>query len=89
METALRYQLRAGMDRITRDTVLLEDTMAGIGTKDHLLVNRVVRYHWDRNHMHQIKAAYRQRFNHDLNHRIRGEMSGGFERLMLACIIGE
>jgi annexin A7/11 len=86
METALLYQLRAGTDRIMRDAVLLEDTMAGVGTKDHLLVNRVVRYHWDRNHMHQVKAAYKQRFGHDLGHRIRGETSGDYERLMLACI---
>ena len=68
------------------DAILLEDTMAGVGTKDHLLVNRVVRYHWDRNHMHQVKAAYRQRFGHDLAHRIRGEISGEYERLMLACV---
>lgn len=86
METALLYQLRAGMDRIMRDAVLLENTMTGVGTKDHLLVNRVVRYHWDRNHMHQVKAAYKQRFGRDLSHRIRGETSGDYERLMLACI---
>jgi annexin A7/11 len=86
METALLYQLRAGKDRIMRDAELLEDAMAGTGTKDHLLINRIVRYHWDRNHMHQVKAAYRQRFGRDLGHRIRGETSGGYERLMLACI---
>jgi annexin A7/11 len=86
MEKALVYQLRAGTDRIMHDATLLEEAMAGIGTRDHLLLNRVVRYHWDRNHMHQVKAAYRQRYGHDLAHRIRGETSGDYERLMLACI---
>lgn len=68
-----------------RDAILLEDAMAGAGTKGHLLVNRVVRYHWDINHMHQVKATYRQRFGHDLSHRIRGEISGDYQRLMVAC----
>jgi annexin A7/11 len=86
MEKALLYQLHAGKDRIMADAGLLEDTMAGIGTRDHLLVNRVVRYHWDRNHMQQVKAAYRQRFGRDLGQRIRGETSGDYEKLMLACI---
>lgn len=86
METALLYQIRAGKDSIMWDAVLLEDAMAGIGTKDHLLVNRIVRYHWDKNYMQQVKAAYRQRFGRDLGHRIRGETSGDYERLMLACI---
>jgi annexin A7/11 len=88
METALLYQLRAGKDRVMRDAQLLEDAMAGAGTQDELLVNRVVRYHWDRNHMNQVKAAYRQRFGRDLGQRIRGETSGDYEKLMLACIGG-
>ncbi len=37
-------QLRAGTDGVMRDAVLLEDSVAGVGTKNHLLVNRVVRY---------------------------------------------
>jgi len=86
MEHALLYQIRTGMDRVMRNAILLDDAMAGAGTKDHLLINRVVRYHWDINHMHQVKAAYKQRFGHDLGHRIRGETSGDYERLMLACI---
>ncbi len=88
METALLYQLRAGKDRVMRDAELLEDAMAGMGTKDELLVNRVIRYHWDRNHMDQVKVAYKQRYGKDLGSRIRGETSGDYERLMLACIGG-
>ena len=86
MEVALLYQLRAGRDRIMRDAELLEESMAGMGTKDQLLVNRVIRYHWDKNHMYQVRAAYKQRYGKDFGHRIRGETSGDYERLMLACI---
>ena len=60
--------------------------MAGMGTKDHLLVNRVVRVHWDRNHMQNVKGAYQHRFHKGLGQRIKGETSGDYERLMLACL---
>ena len=69
-----------------RDAILLEETMAGAGTKDNLLVNRVIRAHWDRNHMSQVKGAYRARFHKDLASRIKGETSGDYEKLMVACI---
>jgi annexin A7/11 len=86
MEDALLYQLRAGTDRVMRDAVLLNDAMAGLGTEDELLVNRTIRCHWDKNHMQQVKAAYKQRFGRDLGSRIRSEASGDYERLLLACI---
>lgn len=86
MEDALIHQLRTGTDRAMRDALDLEAAMAGMGTKDHLLVNRVVRIHWDRNHMQQVKGAYQHKFHKSLAQRIRGETSGDYERLMLACL---
>ncbi|KAH9210145.1 hypothetical protein DL95DRAFT_448940 [Leptodontidium sp. 2 PMI_412] len=86
MEDALLYQLRTGVDKAMRDAILLEETMAGAGTKDNLLVNRVIRAHWDRNHMSQVKGAYKARFHRDLASRIRSETSGDYEKLMIACI---
>lgn len=65
---------------------LFEDAMAGMGTKDELLVGRVVRYHWDRNVLANIKGAYQQRFHRSLASRIKGETSGDYGRLMVACI---
>lgn len=86
MERALLHQLRSGTDRVMRDAKLLEDAMAGMGTKEQLLLNRVVRMHWDRNHMQQVKAAYRHRYHKDLGSRIKSETSGDFEKVLLACI---
>lgn len=86
MEDALLHQLRTGTDRAMRDALLLEDAMEGAGTKDHLLVNRVVRVHWDRNHMEQVKGAYQHHFHRSLTSRIRGETSGDYERLLCACL---
>ncbi len=86
MEDALLMMLRGATDRAMRDAMLLEDTMRGMGTKDDLLLNRVVRCHWDRAHMQQVKAAYRHRYGRELAARIQGETHGDFERLLLACI---
>ncbi|KAI1470181.1 Annexin [Daldinia caldariorum] len=86
MEEALLYQLRHAVDKYMHAAALLEDAMAGLGTKDHLLISRVVRYHWDKTMMANIKGAYQQRYHRSLAGRIKGETSGDYERLMLGCI---
>lgn len=88
MERALLHQLRTGTDRALRDALLLEDSMAGVGTKDRLLLNRAVRAHWDKGHLQRVKQAYRARFHKDLGAAIRSETSGDFERALLG-VIGE
>lgn len=86
MELALLHQLRTGTDKAMRDALLLEDAMAGAGTKDALLTNRVVRIHWDRNHMQQVKGAYQHKFHRSLKSRITGETTGDYEKLLVACL---
>ncbi|KAG6364059.1 hypothetical protein INS49_009162 [Diaporthe citri] len=86
MEDALLFQLRRGMDNYMHQAILLEDAMAGAGTKDYLLVSRVVRSHWDRANMANVKGAYEKRYGKSLARRIKGETSGDYERLMIACI---
>ena len=86
MEHALLYQLRTGIDKAMRDALLLEDAMHGVGTKDALLTNRIVRIHWDKNHLQQVKGAYQHHFHKGLVHRVKGETSGDYERLLVACL---
>lgn len=86
MLDALLSMLRAGTDRAMRDAMALEETMKGMGTKDDLLVNRVVRVHWDRAHMEQVKGAYRHKYKRELRERIKGDTRGDYERLLLAMI---
>ena len=52
---------RDGMG-IWRDAKRLEAAMAGAGTSDNLLIARIVRAHWDRNRLEQIKLAYQQKY---------------------------
>jgi len=86
MEDALIFMLSVAEDRAKHDATLLEDSMKGMGTKDDLLVNRVVRIHWDRARMQQANAAYKHFFKKDLAARIKGETRGDYERLMVACV---
>lgn len=86
MEDALLFQLRRGLDKYMHQAQLLEDGMAGMGTKDALLIGRVVRAHWDRNNMANVKGAYEKRYHRSLASRIKSETSGDYERMLLACI---
>lgn len=86
MEDALLLMLDRACDRIMSDAVQLEAAMAGLGTKDRLLVQRVLTTHWDRQHKDQVKRAYQQRFKKDLVERIRGETSGDYRSMLLALM---
>jgi annexin A7/11 len=86
MEDALLFQLRYALNRPVHAASLLEDAMAGLGTKDHLLVSRVVRYHWDQRFMADVKRAYHDRYRKHLASRIKSETSGDYERALLGCL---
>lgn len=86
MQDALLHQLGHATDKYMHAADLLEESMVGMGTKDHLLVARVVRCHWDRTTLSNVKGAYQQKYRRSLASRIKGETSGDYERLMLACI---
>jgi annexin A7/11 len=86
MEDALLLLLDRAQNRAAAEAVRLEESMAGMGTKDQLLVQRVVRCHWDRNFMGAVSAEYKKKYKKDLVSRIEGETRGDYERLMVACV---
>jgi annexin A7/11 len=88
MEDALLLILNRALDRAMTDAVQMEETMKGIGTKDNLLMNRVVRVHWDKGHLDQVRKAYMHRYKRDLIARVKGETKGDFEKLLVACLEG-
>ncbi|KAJ8522392.1 hypothetical protein ONZ45_g1041 [Pleurotus djamor] len=71
---------------VWRDAKLMEKAMAGLGTKDERLVWRIVRAHWDRQRMEEIKAAYQSKYKKSLAARVKGETSGDYQKLMLHLI---
>lgn len=86
MKDAFLQMTLKALDPAMRDAVLLEDCMKGMGTKDEMLVIRVVRVHWNRMHLDQVKRAYSHRFGQDLVDRVRGETSGDYQRLMVGLL---
>ena len=86
MKHALVQIVRAATDRAMRDAILLEDTMAGIGTRDEMLIYRVVRLHWNSEHMGQVKGAYKVKYEKELRVRIQKEISGHYQSLLIAMV---
>lgn len=88
MEEALLLQLARATDRVVSDATQLEEAMKGAGTKDELLVQRVVRAHWNHQHLELVKQAYDSKYKSKggLQRRVKGEISGKYEELMLSCL---
>ncbi|KAK9385852.1 hypothetical protein V1515DRAFT_606797 [Lipomyces mesembrius] len=86
MKKALAYIVKCAVNRPTCYAEMLEDCMAGLGTKDKLLIERVVRYHWDPAMLVHVKQAYKNVYGKDLISRVKGETSGDYERLMVAML---
>ncbi|EED19152.1 annexin ANXC3.2 [Talaromyces stipitatus ATCC 10500] len=86
MKDALIHMLRTATDPAYRDAAALEETMAGAGTKDFQLVTRIVRLHWNKQHLDQVKKAYYHHYRRDLRDRVKGEVSGDYQTLMLALL---
>lgn len=86
METALLQILRTAVDPAMADAIALEATMAGPGTRDTLLLNRVVRAHWNRAHLDQVRRAYQHKYGKTLASRVTSETSGDYKKLLVACV---
>lgn len=86
MKDALLRMLAVAEDRAMADAIALEDTVKGPGTKDRLLVNRTVRLHWNKQHLQQVKGAYRHKYKKELAQRIKGDTSGHYEAALVAIV---
>ncbi|KAH7091626.1 hypothetical protein FB567DRAFT_589505 [Paraphoma chrysanthemicola] len=86
MEDALRLLVARANNRAEAEAVRLEDAMAGMGTKDNLLVQRVVRCHWNAQFMAAVSNEFKRVYKKDLVKRIEGETRGDYEKLMVACV---
>jgi hypothetical protein len=53
-----------------------------------LLISRLVRYHWDANHMALVKRAFREQYGRDLQDAVRDATSGEWGEFCEAlCIV--
>ncbi|KAK6518855.1 hypothetical protein TWF281_003546 [Arthrobotrys megalospora] len=84
MKDALLYILDGAVDRVDRDAKLLEDAMVGAGTRNHLLISRLIRIHWNKQHLAEVKQRYRDLYKQSLVNRIQKEVKGSYRDLMVA-----
>lgn len=78
MEDALMLLVGRANNRAEAEATRLEESMAGLGTKDELLIQRVVRCHWDQGFMRAVSDAYQRKYGKSLVSRIEGETRGDY-----------
>ncbi|KAH7157521.1 hypothetical protein B0J13DRAFT_592920 [Dactylonectria estremocensis] len=75
----LAHILNGVINRPVRDALLLHHAVSGSrkdGLRRELLISRLVRYHWDPEHLRAIKQAYRERYGKGLSEAVREATSG-------------
>lgn len=74
-------------NRESHDAEALNECMSGIGlNREERLVQRIVRLHWDRQHLNRVKSTYSTKFQVNLTDHIRKKTSGDCRQLLLAMI---
>ncbi|KAI3320782.1 Annexin [Xylariaceae sp. AK1471] len=75
----LAHILNGVINKPVRDALLLRHALTASkkdGLRRELLISRLVRFHWDRQHLAAIKKAYRERYHEDLSDAVREGTSG-------------
>ncbi|KAI1277253.1 Annexin [Xylaria sp. FL0933] len=75
----LAHILNGIINKPVRDALLLHHALTASrkdGLRRELLISRLVRFHWDRQHLAAIKKAYRERYHEDLAEAVREGTSG-------------
>ncbi|KAG9008595.1 hypothetical protein FRB93_006514 [Tulasnella sp. JGI-2019a] len=69
-----------------RDAKKLHQAMAGLGTKDILLIMRLVRAHWDPVRFAAVKQAYQAKYHTSLSSAVSKETSGDYREGLVTLI---
>ncbi|KAL8422461.1 hypothetical protein RB596_002966 [Gaeumannomyces avenae] len=70
----LAHILNGVINKPVRDALLLHHALTASkrdGLRRELLTSRLVRFHWDRHHLVDVKAAYRERYGKDLQEAVK------------------
>lgn len=59
-----------------RDAKLIQNALESFVAKEDLLISRLVRIHWDREHMIGVKNAYRKKYRRELADVLAGALTG-------------
>ncbi|KAI1261551.1 Annexin [Xylariaceae sp. FL1019] len=75
----LTHILNGIINKPVRDAILLHHAFTASkkdGLRRELLISRLVRFHWDRQHLGAVKRVYRERYHEDLSEAVREGTSG-------------
>lgn len=70
----LAHILNGVINKPVRDALLVHHALTASkrdGLRRELLTSRLVRFHWDRHHLADVKAAYRDRYGKDLQEAVK------------------
>ncbi|ORX83031.1 Annexin Iv [Anaeromyces robustus] len=85
IKTALKILVSSIRNRSEYIATLFEKSMKGLGTDDAMLIRLAVR-HRAPYVIEPIKQAYQEKYGKSLAKRIKGDTSGDYCKLLLACI---
>ncbi|KAK4102195.1 Annexin [Parathielavia hyrcaniae] len=87
----LAHVLNGIINKPVRDAMLLHHALTASRRDElrrELLISRLVRYHWDAQHMALVKRAFRDSYGRDLQDAVREATRGGWGEFCVAlCIV--
>jgi len=82
--------LNGAINRPVRDALLLHHAVSDVASHNRnddirydLLISRLVRVHWDRNHLARVKRAYVEKYHKELDDDIEDATKGDFAEFMI------
>ncbi|KLJ12444.1 hypothetical protein EMPG_12521 [Blastomyces silverae] len=79
----LVHVLNGALNRPMRDALLLHQAIAESGTgreRAELLISRLVRMHWEPNHLERVKSEYKRRYKESVEDAIDREVINGIQK---------
>ncbi|OAX81485.1 hypothetical protein ACJ72_04170 [Emergomyces africanus] len=79
----LVHVLNGALNRPMRDALLLHQAIAESGTgreRAELLISRLVRMHWEPNHLERVKSEYKRRYRQSVEDAIDEEVINGVQK---------
>jgi annexin A7/11 len=84
MRSALMAILQRAEDHVLHDVTVLHDCSKTFTTDNPRLIHRLVRVHWDRNHMEMVKNTFQNRYGVELRKYVADATAvGSYKKLMV------
>lgn len=86
VERTLVHILRGATDPVARDSAKISESLYAPSVEDKLLIQRVVRAHWNKQHMEAVKAEFKKLHKRDLKNVVAEKTSGDYQKALCATL---